>query len=395
MSLTATEIRNAKPRDKAYKLFDEKGLYLLVNPNGSKLWKVKYRFGGAEKKLACGAYPDVSLAEAREKRDEARRLLAKEADPSLEKKLKKQALKLNASNNFEAVAREWFVKFSTQWVPSHSEKIIRRLERDVFPWLGHQPINEITPPELLAVLQRIETRGALETAHRAQQNCSQIFRYAVASGRTQRDVTVDLKGALPPTKVEHHAAITEPSKVSELLRAIEGYKGFFVTKCALRLAPLLFVRPGELRHAQWTEFSFESKEWNIPADRMKMRQAHLVPLSVQAINILQELHPLTSNSKYVFPSIRTNNRPMSDNTINAALRRLGYDSSAMTAHGFRAMARTILDEVLDFRPDIIEHQLAHAVKDPNGRAYNRTAHLEARREMMQGWASYLYKLADF
>jgi integrase len=394
MSLNDLIIKNKKPTDKPYKLPDERGLFLLIHPNGSKYWRFRYSFAGKEKLLALGVYPDVSLAEARDRREQARRQITNGVDPGILKQTSKRAAHIAQENSFEAVAREWYAKHSQRWAPSHGNKIIRRLERDVFPWLGSRPISEITPPQLLQILRRIEDRGALETAHRAHQNCSQVFRYAVATGRAERDPTGDLRGALPPTRVEHYPSITEPQKVGELLRAIDGYEGSFITKSALRLAPLLFVRPGELRKAEWSEVNLDAAEWNIPAEKMKTRHAHLVPLCRQAVSILRELHPLTGSNKYLFPSLRTNTRPISDNTLNAALKRLGYGSKDMTAHGFRAMARTILDEVLGIRPDIIEHQLAHAVKDPNGRAYNRTSHLTARQEMMQTWADYLERLAQ-
>jgi len=394
MPLSDSAVKHKKPTEKPYKVTDEKGLFMLVHPKGFKYWRFKYRFAGKEKLLAFGVYPDVSLANARDRRDEARKLLANGVDPGAVKQASKRAVQVAAENSFEAVAREWYAKRESGWVPSHSEKIIRRLERDIFPWIGQQPIAAITAPELLTVLRRIEDRGAIETAHRAYQNCGQIFRYAVATGRSERDPTGNLRGALPSIQAKNYAAIIEPKKVGELMRAIQGYEGSFVTKCALRLAPLVFVRPGELRHAEWAEINLELAEWNIPAQKMKMRQPHLVPLSTQTVKILKDLHPLTGNGKYVFPSVRTATRPMSDNTINAALKRLGYDSNDTTAHGFRATARTILDETLGFRPDFIEHQLAHAVKDPNGRAYNRTSHLPARREMMQQWADYLDQITN-
>jgi integrase len=401
MPLSDSAIKHKKPAEKPYKVTDEKGLFMLVHPKGFKYWRFKYRFEGKEKLLAFGVYPDVSLANARDRRDEARKLLAKGVDPSVVKQASKRVAQVATRNSFEVVAREWYVKRAPGWAPSHHEKIIRRLERDIFPWIGHQPIAAITPPELLVVLRRIEERGAMETAHRAYQNCGQIFRYAVATGRAEQDPTSNLRGALPPTQAKNYAAIIEPKKLGGLMRAIQGYEGSLVTKYALRLAPLVFVRPGELRHAEWAEINLEFAEWNIPAQKMKMRQPHLVPLSTQAVKILQDLYLLTSNGKYVFPSIRTAARPMSDNTINAALKRLGFDSNdttahgfRATAHGFRATARTILDEVLGFRPDVIEHQLAHAVKDPLGRAYNRTSHLQIRREMMQKWADYLDEIAD-
>ena len=384
--------KQAKPKDKPYKLADGGGMYLEVMPNGSKYWRLKYRFDEKEKRLALGVYPDVSLAEARTRRDEARKLLAKNVDPGEHRKATKAAKAERAANSFEIVAREWFAKQSATWSESHGSRIIQRLERDIFPWIGGKPISDITAPDLLKVLRRIEERGAVETAHRAHQNCGQVFRYAIATGRAERDPSPDLKGALPPVKQSHHAAITDPKAIGELLRAIDGYQGQFVTMCALRLAPLFFVRPGELRKAEWAEFDLDKAEWNIPAERMKMREPHLVPLSTQAVKILRELHALTGSGRYVFPGARTNGRPMSDNAVLAALRRMGFAKDEMSGHGFRAMARTILDEVLQVRPDFIEHQLAHAVRDPNGRAYNRTAHLAERRKMMQQWADYLDKL---
>lgn len=337
-------------------------------------------------------YPAVGLAAARDSRDEARKLLAAGVDPGETKRAQKAAGAEQAANSFEVIAREWHEKFSPQWVPSHSDKILSRLERDLFPWIGRKPIAALTAPELLACIRRVESRGALETAHRALHNAGQVFRYAIATGRADRDVSADLRGALPPVRESHHASITDVKGIGELLRAIEGYEGSLAVKSALRLAPMTFVRPGELRRAEWREFDLETEEWNIPAEKMKMREPHLVPLSRQAVEILQELHALTGNGKYLFPSIRTKDRPMSENTVNAALRRMGFTSDQMTGHGFRAMARTVLDEVLGVRPDYIEHQLAHAVKDPNGRAYNRTAHIAERRKMMQRWADYLDSL---
>lgn len=406
MPLTDTAIRNAKPgitpagktTDKPYKMGDAGGLYLEVAPSGGKWWRFKYRFGGKEKRLSFGVYPDVTLALARQRRDDARKLLADGVDPGENRKAMNAAKTERAANSFEVVAREWFAKNSATWADNHADKIIRRLERDIFPWIGGKPIADITAPQLLAVMRRIEERGAVETAHRALANCGQVFRYAIATGRAVRDPSHDLKGALSTVNQTHRAAITDPNSIGELLRAIDGYQGSFVTICALRLAPLVFVRPGELRKAEWAEIDLDKAEWNIPAKRMKgwirkgITSPHLVPLSKQAVEILRELHALTGGGHYVFPGARTNGRPMSDNAILAALRRMGYAKDEMSGHGFRAMARTILDEVLQVRPDFIEHQLAHAVKDPNGRAYNRTAHLAERRKMMQQWADYLDKL---
>ena len=392
MSLTDTAIKNVKPGDKTLRFFDGGGLYLEVAPSGGKWWRLKYRFNGKEKRISLGIYPDVSLKDARQRRDDARKLLANDTDPGENRKAVKASRTEGAGNSFEVIAREWFTKNSATWTEDHGSRIIRRLERDAFPWIGSRPIAEIKAPELLAVLRRIEERGAVETAHRALQNCGQVFRYAIATGRAERDPSPDLKGALPPVKQSHHAAITDPKAIAELLRALDSYQGQFVTQCALRLAPLFFVRPGELRKAEWAEIDLDIAEWNIPAERMKMREPHLVPLCTQAVKILRELQGLTGKGRYVFPGARTNGRPMSDNAVLAALRRMGFAKDEMSGHGFRAMARTILDEVLGVRPDFIEHQLAHAVRDPNGRAYNRTAHLAERRKMMQQWADYLDKL---
>jgi len=382
-------IRSAKPTDKPQKLRSGGGLYLLLNPNGSRWWRFKYRFAGKEKLLSLGTYPDTSLADARDKRDAARKLLAAGIDPGEQRKAERVAGTERAANSFEVIAREWIAKRSPGWVDSHTSRIVLRLENDVFPWLGARPIAEITPAELLACVRRVESRGAVESAHRVLQNCGQIFRYAVATTRASSDPTRDLRGALTPVKGSHHAAITDQKSVGALLRAIDEYAGSFVTRCALRLAPLVFVRPGELRNAEWAEFDLDAAQWNIPATRMKMREPHLVPLSTQSVAILRELHKLTGQGRYVFPGARSRQRPMSNNAVLAALRRMGYEKDAMSGHGFRAMARTIMDEVLHVRADYIEHQLAHAVRDPNGRAYNRTAHLPERQAMMQQWADYL------
>jgi len=392
MALSDTAIRKIKPTDKPYKVSDEKGLHLLVTPSGGTLWRMKYRFGGKEKLIAFGAYPDVPLVRAREKRDEARRLLADGIDPSEYKKAHKAMRAEVAGNTFEAVAREWYSKELPAWAPAQAVKVKGIFEKNIYPWLGHRPITEIKAPELLAVLRRMESRGAIETARRSLQCTGQVFRYAIATGRAERDITPDLRGALSKSKTRHYSAITDPLKVGGLMRAIDGYTGTLIVKCALKLAALSFVRPGELRKAEWAEIDLDRAEWSIPADRMKMGEAHLVPLGRQALEVLGELHPLTGHGRLVFPGERSHDRPMSENSVNAALRNMGYPQEEMTGHGFRAMARTILDEVLGVRPDFIEHQLAHAVKDPNGRAYNRTAHLEERRKMMQLWADYLDEL---
>ncbi len=388
MALNEMKIRNAKPSKKQFKLFDGDGLFLLVTPAGSRLWRFKYRFEGKEKLLALGAYPAISLADARLRKDESRSQIAHGIDPGAVKKAKKQA-ETEQTETFEVIGREWQDKFSSTWTVGHAKTIMSRLERDLFPWIGNRPIIEIKAPELLAVLRRVESRGALESAHRIRTIAGQVFRYAVATGRAERDPSGDLKGALPQPTEKHHAAITDPKEVAALLRAIDGYQGCFVTKCALRLAPMFFVRPGELRSAEWSEIDFPGATWTISGHKMKTRQDHIVPLCRQAIAILTELKALTGESRYVFPSMRSSSRPMSNNAILAALRRMGYDKEIMTCHGFRALARTILDEVLHIRPDLIEHQLAHAVRDPLGRAYNRTTHLEERRKMMQTWGDYL------
>jgi integrase len=387
MSLSELKVRNAKPKEKFYKLTDGDGLYIHVTEKGAKLWRFRYRFGGKEKLLALGAYPEISLLDARQRRDEARRQLANGFDPGEIRKAQKQST-IQETETFEAIAREWHTRFFSTWSEGYAATLMSRLELYIFPWIGKRPIAEIKVPELLAVLRRIESRGILDTTQRVRIICGQVFRYAVVTGRAERDPTTDLKGALPQPQKINRAAITEPKKAGKLLRAIDSYQGSFVVQCALKLAPLVFVRPGELRHAEWEEIDLENAEWNIPGSKMKMKEPHLVPLSRQAIEILTELKKLTGAGRYVFPG-RTSERPMSDNAILAALRNMGYAKEEMSGHGFRAMARTILDEVLQIRPDFIEHQLAHAVRDPNGRAYNRTAHLTERRKMMQQWADYL------
>ncbi len=390
MPLTDTALRNAKPSEKTAKLFDERGLYLEVSPAGGKWWRLKYRFGGKEKRLSLGVYPDVSLRDARDRRDTARKLLAGGIDPSENRKAQKSTRADQAANSFEVVATEWLARYSGTWAVSHRSRVFRLFERDIFPWLGGRPIADITAPEVLAAVRRIESRGALETAHRAVQNCGQVFRYAVATGRSTSDPTGAIRGALPPAKGDHFAATTDPKQFAKILRAIDGYEGTPAVSCALRLAPLIFVRPGELRHAEWADIDLDGAEWRYTVNKTKT--AHIVPLSRQALEILRELQPVTGRGRFVFPSARSNTRPMSDNAILAAMRRMGIDKSEMSGHGFRAAARTILDEVLGVRPDFIEHQLAHAVRDPNGRAYNRTAHLPERKRMMQQWADYLDKL---
>lgn len=394
-------IKSARPMATVYRMNDGDGLHLLVKPDGAKWWRLDYSISGKRKTLSMGVYPDTTLGAARKKAETARELVAAGVDPSnIRKSAKQEQTKrleaerridsgLPAAGSFEEVTREWASVPTDKRSDMQTDRIIRWMERDIFPWLGNRPINEITTSEIDAVIQRIVDRGALDIARRVLWNCGRIFGYAAKKGYSEGDPTARLCEYLPSKKVEHHAAITDPVAIGALLRAMDGYQGAFVTKCALLLAPLLFVRPGELRKAEWAEFDLVKAEWNIPAQRMKMRGPHLVPLSTQAVAILHDLHALTGGGRYVFPGARTETRPMSDNTVLAALRRMGYAKDEMSGHGFRAMARTILDAILRVRPDFIEHQLAHAVRDPNGRAYNRTAHLAERRKMMQLWSDYL------
>ncbi|MFZ5757908.1 MAG: tyrosine-type recombinase/integrase [Pseudomonadota bacterium] len=392
MPLTDLRIRAEKPGEKPRKLADGGGLYLLISPSGGKWWRWKYRYGGKEKLLSLGTYPDVSLREAREKRDEARQQLRHGIDPGANRKALKAAEAPEVVDSFEVIAREWFSKNVDTWTKVHADKLQRRLDKDIYPWLGKRPIADITTQELLKTLERIQERGAIDTARRAQQSCAQIFNYAIITGRATHNPATNLRGALRVARQTHHAAIIDPKRVGDLMRAIDAYQGTFVGRSALRLAPLVFVRPGELRHAEWSEIDMKAAEWNIPASKMKMREPHLVPLSRQAVEILEDLHVITGRGKYVFPSNLGGDRPMSENTILAALRNMGFEKTEMSGHGFRAMARTLLDEELGVRVDLIEHQLAHAVRDPNGRAYNRTKHLAERRKMMQAWADYLDEL---
>jgi integrase len=385
--LSDTKIRAIKATAKPQKLFDGGGLFLLITPAGGKLWRLKYRFGGTEKLLSLGAYPQISLAEIRQKRDQALAMIANKIDPGDIKKAQKAA-DTEETETFEVIAREWYSKFSPSWAASHSNKIIRRLELYVFPWLGDRPIKSITAPYLLTVLRRIEAKGTLETAHRTQQNCSQVFRYAVATGRAERDPSGDLRGAIPPASGKHMATITDPNEIAGLLNSIDAYRGSIVTRCALQLAPLVFVRPGELRHAEWSEINFDTAEWRIPAEKMKARTLHIVPLSLRALEVLREIQPLTGQGRYVFPSPRTESRPMSDNAILSALRRMGYTKDEMSGHGFRSMASTLLNEH-GWNRDAIERQLAHAERNSVRAAYNYAEFMPERKKMMQAWADYL------
>ncbi|MBD8873853.1 integrase arm-type DNA-binding domain-containing protein [Rhodanobacter sp. DHB23] len=388
--LTDTAIRKAKPTDKPRRLFDGGGLYLEIVPAGGKWWRLKYRFGGKEKRLALGTYPDTGLVDARMRRDDARKLLAAGVDPSEQRKAEKveriKAAEI-AADTFEKVARDWMArqdvaeitKLKNQWI----------LETFLFPEIGALPIGAITPRVLLDALRKIEDAGKLDTATRAKVKAGQVFRWAILEGNAEADPTASLRGALKPPKVKHHAAITDPMKVGELLRAIEGFTGQPVTLAALKLAPLVFVRPGELRHAEWSEFDLDGAIWRIPGERMKMKAPHIVPLSSQAVAVLRELHLLTGSGRYVFPGIRTASRPMSENTVNAALRRLGYGKDEMTGHGFRSMAASRLNE-MGWNADAIERQLAHAESNKVREAYTHAAqYLDERKRMMQGWADYL------
>lgn len=394
MALTDTFVRQVKATEKAIgdKYADGGGMYLLVKAAG-KYWRMDYSFGGKRKTLALGTYPEVSLAKARDRRGAARERLADGIDPSAAKREEKQARADATASTFEVVAREWLRKTAAKRAAGTQLKVTTWLEKDVFPFIGKMPMSSIGPRDVLErVVRKLEARGAIDTAHRVKQLCGQVFRFAVVSGLAERDVTADLSDALASKASRHFAAITEPKRVGDLIRSIHAYSGHPSTVAALKLSPLVFVRPGELRTAEWAEIDLDAAEWRIAGAKMKMKVDHIVPLATQAVEILRNLHPITGHGRYVFPSIRTGERPMSENTINAALRGMGYSAEVHTAHGFRATARTIMDEVLGERVDFIEHQLAHMVKDANGRAYNRTAHLPARREMMQRWADYLDKL---
>jgi integrase len=398
MPLTALKISKVKPDSKkTLRLFDGRGLYLEIAPSGGKWWRLKYRIRGKEKRLSLGVYSaagskvvEVGLEAARKAAEDARQLVRVGTDPSQERKAEKLRAAHQSENTFEVVAREWHGKHSATWVPAHAECVLRLFERDIFPHIGRRPIAEIEAPEVLPVLRRLEGRGVAFTAHRARQYCGMIFRYGIATGRCQRDPASDLRGALAPIQKSNFPAVTEPKEFSSILRALDAYDGTLTVRCALRLAPLLAVRPGELRKAEWKDIDLETAEWRYIAS--KTHPNHIVPLSKQAVGILRELEPLTGTGKYVFPGARSARRPMSDNAVLAAMRRMEIPADVMTGHGFRASFRTIADEVLKFRVDWIEHQLAHKVKDANGRAYNRTSFLPERKRMMQRWADYLDSL---
>ena len=391
MSLTDVQIRNAKPANKQYKLAAGKGLYLVVSPKGGKWWRVRYRFAGKQKELSVGTYPDVSLKLAASRRDDIRQKLEKGIDPSKERKLQKITAKHANERTFEVIARDWIDKFGADWTDKYRKLTTSRLEQNAFPWIGDSDIDSITAPELLILLRKVEARGALETAHRVRKLSSCVFRYAIANGLAQRDPAADLIGALPPTKTKHLASITDPKKVGALLRAIDGYDGQFITKCALKLSALVMLRPVNIRSARWEDIDLDTAQWKIPMGSMKMRRTHIVPLSSQAMDILKEVKELTGRGEFVFPSIRTKQRPMSENTLTAALRRLGYSGEEMTAHGFRSMASTMLHEQ-GYNSDWVERQLAHVDSNSVRASYNYAQHLPERKKMMQDWADYLDSL---
>jgi integrase len=388
MSLTNTAVRQARPRNKDFKLSDGGGMHLLVRVNGAKYWRLSYRYAGKQKTISLGVYPQTSLKTAREGRDEAKKLLADNIDPSLHRKHKAQEIRQSANNSFEVIALEWFAKQEASWAKNHASKVIRRLELYIFPQIGKVAIDAIKPTDVLRAIKQIENKGIIETAHRTLGHCAQVFRYAVSAGVVESNPTADLHYALrPKPDIQHMASQTEPKKVAELLRAIHGYEGSMIVQAALKFAPLVFVRPGELRQARWKDIDLDAAQWRFKASKTNID--HIVPLSRQALEVLRDIQPLTGQGTYVFPSLNSPDRAMSDNAVLSAFRRMGIEKTEMSGHGFRAMARTLLDEELGFRPDWIEHQLAHAVRDPNGRAYNRTSFVKERTEMMQTWADYI------
>ena len=391
MALTDTLIRNTKPKDKAFKLYDEKGLFIQVMPNGGKWWRFKYRFNDKEKLISLGTYPEVMLAQARTKRDEARALVAKNIDPSNDRKAQDQKQKIEANNTFEAVANEWHILHNKNKSATHQQRVSRWLSFYLYPSLGNKPISSITAPMVLEATKLLQNQGKLETAHRIIQTAGQVFRYAIQKGFANYNPAPDLKGALPPPMVKHMAAMIEPKDVAQLLRSIDGYQGTLTVQCALKLAPLLFQRIGELRHMKWADLDFENNEWRYLVSKTKTQ--HIVPLSTQAVAIIQSMQTYSGNGLYVFPGGRTHERPMSENAINAALRAMGYDTQAeITGHGFRAIAQTLGEQELSLDPKHIERQLAHAVANPLGEAYERAQFLKDRKAMMQQWADYLDEL---
>lgn len=393
MPLTDLAVKNAKPKETPYKLYDGGGLFLLVAPAGGKWWRLKYRFGGKEKLLSLGTYPLIGIKDARERRDEAKKRLSAGVDPGLHRQAVKSSVLSEQADTFETLAREWYAKHSLTLVDSHKNKIFSRLEKQLFPFIGSCPIRQLEAPHILAAVHHAEKRGAVETAHRLVQLCGQVFRYAIVTGRAKHDISADLRGALQNVTVQHRAAITEPRRIGALLRAIDGYEGYFPLVCAMRLAPLLFLRPGELRTGEWEEINFEAAEWRIPPAKMKMRQTHIVPLSIQALVILNELRVITGQGRYLFPSIRTTARPITDEALLAALRGMGFTKEEMSVHGFRGMASTILNEK-GYNRDWIERQLAHGERNGVRAVYNYAEYLPERRKMMQEYADYLTELKN-
>ena len=391
MALTDTALRNAKPTDKAYKLYDEKGLYLIINPNGGKWWRLKYRFNDKEKTLSVGTYPEISLASARARRDEARVLVAEGQDPSEARKEAKTLAKLEALNTFESVANEWHALHNKSKSERHQQRVKRWLEFYLYPSLGQKAVSSITAPMVLETTSILQKQNKLETAHRVIQTAGQVFRYAIQKGFATYNPAPDLKGALPPPVVKNMAAMIEPKDFADLLRNIDGYTGTLTVQCALKLAPLLFQRIGELRHMKWADLDFENNEWRYLVTKTKTQ--HIVPLSSQALAIIEKMRPFSGHGMYVFPGGRTHERPMSENAINAALRNMGYDTQAeITGHGFRAIAQTLGEQELGLDPKHIERQLAHSVVNPLGTAYERAQFLKDRKVMMQRWADYLDEL---
>lgn len=393
MKLTDTFLRGIKATGKAQKHPDGGGLYMYVSPTGGKLWRIDYRFEGKRKTLSMGAYPAISLADARTRRQETKVLLAQGIDPGAQKQAIKAAVRANAANSFEVVAREWFDKYKSSWVHHHGKKILARLENDIFPIIGSKAVGSVTAPQLLEALRRIEARGAIDTAHRTLQNCGQIFRYAIATGRAERDTAADLRDALSPVKSTNFASITEPKAIGQLLRDLDAYQGNYIVRAALRMAPYVFVRPGELRRSEWSEFNLEAAEWRIPAARMKMKEVHIVPLARQVLDILKDLQQYTGHCRYLFPSMRADSAPISDMTLLAGLRRMGYDKDTMTVHGFRSMASTLLNEQ-GYNRDWIERQLAHGERNTVRASYNYAQYLPERRRMMAEWAVFLDQLRE-
>lgn len=390
--LTDTKLRALKPREASHRVADSNGLCIEVRPTGAKVWRYRYRYAGKPSIVTMGEYPTMSLMQARAERDKLRALLKGGANPAHVARAERAVQAERANSTFGSIGLELLAKRAKEGLSPGSVKRERRLIEKDLASISDMPIADVSAPVLLAALRKLEQRGIVETAHRARSHAGRVFRYAIATGRAQRNPADDLAGALEQPQTKHFASLTEPERIGELLRALWAYQGSPVTCAALKLAPMLFVRPGELRQAKWADIDLDAREWRYVTSKTKT--AHIVPLATQAAAVLEELWPLTKRSTYVFPGVRSSDRPMSENTVNAALRNLGFDGETIVGHGFRAMARTVLDEVLEFRPDYIEHQLAHAVRDPLGRAYNRTAHLSERKKMMQSWADYLDTLRD-